>query len=211
VSKFFSRPALTAGAVALALAASTAIAPVEPTFAARSEAAVPAAQSTAQNEATTFSPGEIVGAGQHFFGETTKGLAQAVEYVFSHAGRPSGYIIGEEAAGAFFGGLRYGEGTLFLKNGARRKVYWQGPSVGFDVGGDGARTLVLVYNISSPAQIFDRFVGVEGSAYVIGGLGINFQSNDHLKLAPIRTGVGARLGANFGYLKYTSRPTWNPF
>jgi len=202
-----TRFALTAGAVALALAASTATAPVEPAFAARSQAAVPAAR----NEATTFSPDEIIAAGQHFFGQTTKGLAQAVEYVFSQAGRPSGYIIGEEAAGAFFGGLRYGEGTLYLKTGARKKVYWQGPSVGFDFGGDGARTLVLVYNITSPNQIFDRFVGVEGSAYVIGGLGINFQSNDHLKLAPIRTGVGARLGANFGYLKYTARPTWNPF
>ena len=207
MTKIFSRPALTAGAVALALAASAAIAPVEPSFAARSVAAAPAAQ----NEANTFSAGEIVSAGHHFFGETTKGLAQAVEYVFSQAGRPSGYIIGEEAAGAFVGGLRYGEGTLYLKSGARKKVYWQGPSVGFDFGGDGARTLVLVYNITSPGEIFDRFVGVEGSAYMIGGLGINFQSNERLKLAPIRTGVGARLGANFGYLKYTARPTWNPF
>jgi len=207
MTHILSRPVLTAGAVALALTATTMIAPVEPSFAARSEATVPAAQ----NEATTFSAGEIVAAGHHFFGETTRGLAQAVEYVFSHAGRPSGYIIGEEAAGAFVGGLRYGEGTLYLKNGARKKVYWQGPSVGFDFGGDGARTLVLVYNISSPNQIFDRFVGVEGSAYVVGGLGINFQSNDQLKLAPIRTGVGARLGANVGYLKYTARPTWNPF
>ena len=207
MTKIFSRPALTAGAVALVLAASAAIAPVEPSFAARSEAVAPAAQ----NEATTFSAGEIVSAGHHFFGQTTKGLAQAVEYVFSQAGRPSGYIIGEEAAGAFVGGLRYGQGTLYLKTGARKKVYWQGPSVGFDFGGDGARTLVLVYNITSPGEIFDRFVGVEGSAYMIGGLGINFQSNERLKLAPIRTGVGARLGANVGYLKYTARPTWNPF
>ena len=201
------RPALAAGAMALALAASAAIAPVEPSFAARNQAAAPAAE----NEATTFSAGEIVAAGHHFFGQTTKGLAQAVEYVFSQAGRPSGYIIGEEAAGAFVGGLRYGQGTLYLKTGARKKVYWQGPSVGFDFGGDGARALVLVYNITSPGEIFDRFVGVEGSAYVIGGLGINFQSNERLKLAPIRTGVGARLGANVGYLKYTARPTWNPF
>ncbi len=205
-----SRSALAAGALALALAASTVIAPVAPALAVGSQTTTPAA-TAAQDENTTFSVHEVVAAGHHFFGDTTKGLAQAVEYVFSKAGRPSGYIIGEEAAGAFIGGLRYGEGTLYLKNGTRRKVYWQGPSVGFDFGGDGARTLVLVYNITSPGEIFDRFVGVEGSAYVVGGLGINFQSNERLKLAPIRTGVGARLGANVGYLKYTDRPTWNPF
>jgi hypothetical protein len=159
----------------------------------------------------TYSLEEIVAAGHDFFGITTKGVAEAVEYVFSISGRPTGYIIGEEASGAFFGGLRYGEGTLFLKNGARQKVYWQGPSLGFDFGGNGSRTLVLVYNIDHVREVFDRFPGVEGSAYVIGGLGVNFQSNDKLKLAPIRTGVGWRLGANVGYLKYTDRPTWNPF
>lgn len=162
-------------------------------------------------EATTFSSEEIVEAGHSFFGTTTKGVALAVESVFAKAGRPTGYIIGEEAAGAFVGGLRYGEGTLFLKSGGRRKVYWQGPSVGFDFGGNGSRSLVLIYDIRTPGEIFDRFIGVEGSAYVIGGLGVNFQSNDTLMLAPIRTGVGARLGANVGYLKYTERPTWNPF
>ncbi len=201
------RSFIAAGALTLALACFAMPAAVDPALANSSQTSVP----VAQDPAATFSVSEVVGAGQQFFGVTTKGLAQAVEYVFSQAGRPSGYIIGEEAAGAFFGGLRYGEGTLYLKNGTRRKVYWQGPSVGFDFGGDGARSLVLVYNITSPNEIFDRFVGVEGSAYVVGGLGINFQSNEHLKLAPIRTGVGARLGANVGYLKYTSKPTWNPF
>jgi len=163
------------------------------------------------DQATTFSSAEVVEAGHEFFGTTTKGLALAVESVFQKAGRPTGYIIGEEAAGAFVGGLRYGEGTLFLKSGKRQKVYWQGPSVGFDFGGNGSRSLVLVYDIRTPGEIFDRFIGLEGSAYVIGGLGVNFPSNDTLTLAPIRTGVGARLGANVGYLKYTERPTWNPF
>ena len=167
--------------------------------------------SDAQSEKGTYSPEEIVSGGHRWFGTTTKGVAQAVETVFAKAGRPSGYIIGEEASGAFFGGLRYGEGTLFMKDGTRKKVYWQGPSVGFDLGGNGSRVLVLVYNINSDHQIYDRFVGVEGSAYMVGGLGVNFQSNAHLKLAPIRTGVGARLGANVGYLKYTERPTLNPF
>ncbi len=164
-----------------------------------------------QNQSSTFSSKEIVSQGHSFFGTTTKGLAQAVEHIFAKAGRPRGYIIGEEVAGAFVGGLRYGEGTLYIKNGPKQKVYWQGPSVGFDFGGNGSRTLVLVYDIDTPRDIYSRFVGIEGSAYLVGGFGVNFQSNEKLKLAPIRTGVGARLGANVGYLKYTSRPTWNPF
>ena len=166
---------------------------------------------TARNTDSTYSNDEILTAGHRLFGNTTKGLAKSIEWVFHKAGRPQGYIIGEEGAGAFIGGLRYGEGTLYLKNGASRKVYWQGPSVGFDFGGNGSRTLVLVYNIDSTNDIFDRFVGIDGSAYLIGGFGVNFQSNEKLKLAPIRTGVGARLGANVGYLKYTKAPTWNPF
>ena len=169
------------------------------------------AANNADAHASTFSSDEIVSKGHHFFGSTTKGLAQAVEHIFAKAGRPRGYIIGEEGAGAFVGGLRYGEGTLYIKNGPRQKVFWQGPSVGFDFGGNGSRTLVLVYDIDTPRDIFSRFVGVEGTAYLVGGFGVNFQSNEKLKLAPIRTGVGARLGANVGYLKYTSRPTWNPF
>lgn len=162
-------------------------------------------------QADTFSMDEIVQAGHTFFGGTTEGIAQAVEYVFSEAGRPSGYIVGEEASGAFIGGLRYGEGVLHLKNGTSRKVYWQGPSVGLDWGGNGSRSLVLVYDIASINEIFDRFIGVEGSAYMIGGVGVSFQKNRTLKLAPIRTGVGARFGANMGYVKFTGEPTWNPF
>ena len=159
----------------------------------------------------TFSSTEIMVEGHKFFGTTTNGLAQAVEYVFQKAGRPQGYIIGEEGSGAFVGGLRYGEGTLFLKDGTRQKVYWQGPSVGFDFGGNGSRSLVLVYNIDHTNDIYSRFIGIDGSAYLVGGLGVNFQSNEKLALAPIRTGVGARLGASVGYLKYTAKPTWNPF
>lgn len=168
-------------------------------------------QSSSAYEAGTFSVDEILDAGHSFFGATTKGVAQIIEFVFSEAGRPSGYIVGEEASGAFIGGLRYGEGVLHLKNGTSRKIYWQGPSVGIDFGGNGSRSMVLVYDISSADEIFDRFIGVEGSAYMVGGVGVNFQKNHKLKLAPIRTGVGARFGANMGYLKYTGYPTWNPF
>ncbi len=176
-----------------------------------SDATYGARPPASQAEAGTYSSDEIVTAGHQFFGTTTKGLAQAVEYVFQRAGQPNGYIIGEEGAGAFIGGLRYGEGTLYMKDGRQQKVFWQGPSVGFDFGGNGSRSLVLVYDMDTPRDIFDRFVGVEGSAYLVGGVGVNFQSNEKLKLAPIRTGVGARLGANVGYLKYTDHPTWNPF
>lgn len=160
----------------------------------------------------TYSSGEIVDAGQKFFGKTTRGVAEAVEYVFSSQGEPTAYIVGEEGSGAIVGGLRYGEGVIYYKNGTRQKVYWQGPSIGFDFGGNGSRTLVLVYNSSGPRDIYgERFGGVEGSAYLVGGLGVNFQKNRDIILAPIRTGVGARLGANVGYLKYTNKPTWNPF
>ena len=164
-----------------------------------------------QTSAETYTTEEIVSVGHGFFGKTTRGLANAVEYVFQKQGEPTAYIVGEEAAGSFVGGLRYGEGTIYYKNGTKQRIYWQGPSVGFDFGANGSRSLVLVYNSESPEDLYTRFGGVEGSAYFIGGLGVNFQQKDNLILAPIRTGVGARLGANVGYLKYSDRPTWNPF
>lgn len=159
----------------------------------------------------TYTSEEILAKGHQFFGKTTRGLAEAVEYVFQNQGEPTAYIVGEEGSGAFVGGLRYGEGTIYYKDGTKQKIYWQGPSVGWDFGGNGSRALVLVYSSSSPRDLYNRFVGVEGSAYFIGGLGVNFQQYDDIVLAPIRTGVGARLGANVGYLKYSARPTWNPF
>ena len=171
----------------------------------------PAAYRPAPQNADTYSSDEIIAAGHDFFGKTTNGLAKVIQHSFGYQGAPSGYIIGEEASGAFLGGLRYGEGVLHMKNGTRQKIYWQGPSMGFDVGGNGSRTMVLVYNLHSPEQLYDRFGGIEGSAYLVGGAGVNFQRSKELVLAPIRTGVGARLGANIGYLKYTRQPTWNPF
>jgi hypothetical protein len=159
----------------------------------------------------TYSSQEILTQGHQFFGKTTRGLAEAVEYVFQSQGEPSAYIVGEEGSGAFVGGLRYGEGTIYYKNGAKKRIYWQGPSIGFDFGGNGSRTLTLVYNSQSPEDLYSRFAGVEGSAYLVGGLGVNFQKKDDIVMAPIRTGMGARLGANIGYLKYSKRPTWNPF
>jgi hypothetical protein len=166
----------------------------------------------AQSSGETYSSEEIVEKGHNFFGKTTRGVAEAIEYVFSSKGEPTAYIVGEEAAGAVVAGLRYGEGTIYYKNGMKERIFWQGPSVGFDFGGNGSRALVLVYNSTTPSELHDvRFGGVEGSAYLVGGLGVNYEAAGDIVLAPIRTGVGARLGANIGYLKYTPRPTWNPF
>lgn len=159
----------------------------------------------------TYSSNEIIDAGHRFFGTVSKSLAKVVEHAFARQGRPNGYILGEEAGGAFVAGLRYGEGTLFTKRIGTHKVYWQGPSVGYDFGAEGSKTLILVYNISHPSEIYERFAGVDGSAYLVGGVGITFQRYNDVVLAPIRSGIGLRLGANVGYLKYTPYPTWNPF
>jgi hypothetical protein len=159
----------------------------------------------------TFSVDEIKGAGHRFFGQVSMDLARVIEYAFQRAGRPNGYILGEEAGGAFIAGLRYGEGTLYTKDAGNQHVFWQGPSLGYDFGAEGSKTMVLVYDLYSPGEIFNTYAGVDGSAYLIGGVGITFLARSHVRLAPIRSGVGLRLGANIGYLKYTRQPTWNPF
>lgn len=159
----------------------------------------------------TYSNDEITDAGHRFFGRVSTGLAQVIEYAFQKAGRPNGYILGEEAGGAFVAGLRYGEGKLFTKNAGEHKVFWQGPSIGYDFGAEGSKTMILVYNLQRTDDIYATYGGVDGSAYFIGGVGVTFQKHEHVTLAPIRSGIGLRLGANIGYLKYTRRPTWNPF
>jgi hypothetical protein len=158
-----------------------------------------------------YSQNEIIEAGGRFFGSVSKGLASVVEYAFQKSGRPNGYILGTDAGGAFVAGLRYGEGTLYTRDAGSHKVYWQGPSIGYDFGGEGSKTMVLVYNLQDPSQIYERYAGVQGSAYIVGGVGIQFQTHGNVTLAPIRSGIGLRLGANVGYLKYTRSPTWNPF
>ena len=157
-----------------------------------------------------FSSNEIVNAGHSFFGTVSRGLAQIVEKAVSQWGLPNGYILGEEAAGAFVAGLRYGEGILYTKNAGDLKVYWQGPSIGFDAGGEGARTMMLVYSLPATQAIYERFGGIDGSAYFIGGFGMTALTANNVVLVPIRSGVGLRLGANVGYLKFTPKPTWNP-
>ena len=160
---------------------------------------------------STFSPGEIVDAGHNFFGTVSRGLALTVEEAVRRWGEPNGYVLGQEASGALFGGLRFGEGLLYTRNAGQHRVFWQGPSLGFDIGGDGARTMMLVYNLPRTQALYRRFVGVDGSAYFVGGFGMTAVMAEDIVVVPIRSGVGARLGVNIGYLKFTSEPTWNPF
>ena len=154
---------------------------------------------------------EVIDAGHGFFGATSGALATAVERTFERYGLPNGYILGEEAGGAFIGGLRYGEGNLFTKNAGDHHLYWQGPSVGWDYGLDGNRTMMLVYNLPTIDFIYNRFFGVSGSAYLVGGVGVTALTRQGVHVVPIRTGLGARLGVNVGYLKITRRPRINPF
>jgi hypothetical protein len=159
----------------------------------------------------TYTMQEIVDSGHNFFGSTSGGLAAVIEKAFASYGLPNGYVLGEEGSGALIGGVTYGEGTLYTKNAGDHVVFWQGPSVGWDFGGQGSRTMMLVYNLDSISSLYKRFVGVSGSAYAIAGLGFHVLKNGNVLLVPVRTGVGARLGFNLGYLKLTQTPTWNPF
>jgi hypothetical protein len=158
-----------------------------------------------------FSSNEILDAGHKFFGSVSRGLASVVEKAVSQWGQPNGYILGQEGGGAFIGGLRYGEGTLYTKNAGDLRVFWQGPSIGWDAGADGDRTMILVYNLPATQAMYQRFGGVDGSAYLVGGFGMTVLAANNVILVPIRSGVGARLGVNVGYLKFTPQATWNPF
>jgi hypothetical protein len=164
-----------------------------------------------QGQAQHYSSNEIVDAGHRFFGTISRGLAQIVEKAGSQFGLPNGYVLGQEAGGAVVAGVRYGEGVLYTKNAGDLRVFWQGPSVGFDFGGEGARTMMLVYNLPATDAIYQRFAGIDGSAYFVGGLGMTALTMNNIVVVPIRTGVGMRLGANVGYLKFTPTATWNPF
>ena len=163
------------------------------------------------SHADTYSEGEMVVEAGKVFGGTAKGLADAVHSVFQKYGEPNAYIKGEEASGAFVFGLRYGVGTLVMKNGTTEKVYWQGPSAGWDFGGNAVKVFTLVYNLPDGQTIYQRFPGVEGSAYLIAGIGVNYQQRGNVILAPMRAGAGLRLGASVGYLKYTKSREWLPF
>ena len=158
-----------------------------------------------------YSVQDIVDSGHRLFGETSGNLAAVVEKLFARYGLPNGYVLGEEGSGAIIGGVTYGEGTLFTKNAGDHRVFWQGPSIGWDFGGSGSRTMMLVYNLDTVPDLYRRYLGVSGEAYLVAGLGFNVMKRGQVVLVPVRTGVGARLGLNVGYLKLTQNPTWNPF
>ena len=178
--------------------------------------AAPAAASSSQcyasqNPAGQYSSNDVIQAGHKFFGDVSQGLASIVEKAVSQHGLPNGYILGQEGSGAIIGGLRYGEGTLSTKNAGQCEIFWQGPSIGPDLGGNGDRVMMLVYNLPDVKSVYRRFYGVAGSAYVVAGFGMTVLSNREIFVVPIVSGVGARFGLNLSYLKFTDHATWNPF
>lgn len=162
-----------------------------------------------------YSKEEIRAAGQGVFGSLTSEFAIVINRAFKHYGEPNGYIVGDEGGGAFLAGIRYGKGELFTRvNGVEAgptNIYWQGPSVGFDVGATGSRTLFLVYNLDNPQTLYERYPGIDGSAYVAGGFGMTVFKRGETIIVPIRTGLGLRLGASLTYIKFTERASLNPF
>ena len=153
--------------------------------------------------AQEFSRDEMVNRVSDFLGVTAESAGAAIERLFRENGRPTAYIAGEEGSAAFVFGLRYGKGLMYMKDRPTQAVYWQGPSVGFDAGGNASRVFALCYDLEYPDAVYRRFPGVDGSAYIVGGLGVNYQRADGITIAPIRAGVGLRLGANIGYLAYS--------
>ncbi len=178
-------------------------------FAALALGATPTAADNSTSD-DTFSPNEIVKAGSDFFGISTEVMAKAVQRIFEDLGQPDAYIKGEEGPGAVIVGLRYGSGWLIRKNLDPEKVYWRGPSVGFDVGGNGSKVFTLVYNLQEKRRLFQRFPGVEGSFYFVAGLGVNYLRSGGVTLAAMRTGLGWRAGVNAHYQVYSDRRDWFP-
>ncbi|RMF10078.1 MAG: DUF1134 domain-containing protein [Alphaproteobacteria bacterium] len=168
------------------------------------------AQESDEDDAT-YDKQSIIQITSDFLGEGSDAVARVVEKVFADLGRPNGYITGSEISAAAIVGLRYGDGDLNHKIEGKRRVFWTGPSLGIDLGGNASRVVVLVYHLYDTEEIYGRFPAVEGSFYYVGGVGVNYQQKDDIILAPIRVGVGLRLGANLGYMHYTKSRTWMPF
>jgi hypothetical protein len=166
---------------------------------------------TQDQESDGYTIDEIRAASAGFFGMVSSNLGSVIEHVFRNSGRPTGYILGTEGGGALLAGVRYGKGTLYLRSGGTQQVFWHGPSLGLDVGGEGSKTLFLIYKMRAPDQLYSSFTGVDGSAYLVGGVGATLVTNGTVIMAPIRSGLGLRLGANIGYIRFTPHATWNPF
>jgi hypothetical protein len=159
----------------------------------------------------TYSEDEVAKAASQFFSTGAKGLSDVLEKVLKERGRPMAFIRGEEAGGAVGVGLRYGRGELVYKGGGGRKVYWQGPSIGFDIGANAVKVFVLVYDLPNTDALFQRYPGVEGSLYFVGGFGVNYAQTDGITLAPVRFGVGWRQGIGVGYMHFSRKKRYNPF
>jgi hypothetical protein len=172
--------------------------------------AVPAA-SQPLSEGATYKRDDLIGAAEGVFGKGAAGLAGVIEKILKEQGQPNAYIAGREVSGAFIVGLRYGSGTLRHKIEGDRTAYWTGPSLGFDAGGDATKTFVLVYNLYDSQDLYKRFGQIEGRAYFIGGFSVTYLRKNNVVLIPVRLGVGVRLGANFGYMKFSEKSQWFPF
>lgn len=169
------------------------------------------AQAVEAVEGGTYAQDDVLSAAEGTFGKGAQGLAKLIEKIFAEQGKPNAYIAGREAGGAIIVGVRYGSGTLFHKVEGQQPIYWTGPSLGFDLGANGAKSFVLVYNLYDTADIFERFPAVEGTAYVIGGFTATYLRRGDVVLIPIRLGVGWRLGVNVGYMNFTKKSKILPF
>jgi len=173
----------------------------------------PPADRPAPAEEEGYTIEEIRAASAGFFGQVSANLGSAIEYAFRNSGRPTAYILGTEGGGAFLAGVRYGKGLLYLRSGGgqSQRIFWHGPTVGADVGGEGSKALFLIYQLKEPEELYTSFTGVAGSAYLVGGVGLTLVTNGTVVAAPIRSGLGLRLGASIGYIRFTPKSTWNPF
>ncbi len=171
----------------------------------------PAAAAPPPPATQTYAEEDVLGAAEDVFGKGAEGLAEIVRKTFKDRGQPNAYIVGREAGGAFIVGVRYGSGMLYHKVEGERKIHWTGPSVGFDIGGDGSKVFALVYNLNDTEDLYRRYPAAEGKAYLIGGFTANYLQRDNIVIVPIKLGVGWRLGLNGGYLKFSKKGKVLPF
>lgn len=169
------------------------------------------ARAESERQIETFSESKLIVEGARFLGTSAENMAEVVSRLFSEYGPPDAVIRGEEISAAIMLGLRYGRGDLLLPSGETRPIYWRGPSAGIDTGGNAAKSFALIYNLKNPDDMHRRFVGLEGAAFYLGGISVNFLQRDEIIVAPMRVGVGIRLGANFGYVKFSPTSGWFPF
>ena len=176
----------------------------------RANAAEAANKSTASSSAT-YSEDEVIQSANKFFTSGAKDLSDVLGKVLKEKGKPVGFVRGEEAGGAIGVGLRYGHGELVMKSGGTRRLYWQGPSLGFDVGGNASKVFMLVYKLPNAEALFQRFPGVEGSLYFVGGFGVTYMQTNGMTVAPVRFGAGWRQGLSVGYINFSPKKRYNPF